>query len=239
MVYIDGFVAAVPAARKQDYITHAEGAAPMFREFGAARLVETWGDEVPDGTLTDFKRAVQAADDEVVVFGWFEFPSRAVRDEAQHRMNADPRMAAMGAAMPFDGKRMIFGGFESLLDTGDGTRGGYADGFLVAVPDEAKSAYVDIAELCAKVFMEHGAVRVVEAWEDDVPDGRLTDMRRAVQAKAGEKIVFSWIEWPSKASREASMKKVTDDPRMKMDMASMPFDTKRMIYGGFEVILEG
>lgn len=211
----------------------------MFREFGATRLVEAWGDEVPDGKLTDFKRAVQAGDDEVVVFGWFEFPDRAVRDAAQQRMSTDPRMAEMGAAMPFDGKRMIFGGFQPILDTGGIERGGYVDGFLVAVPDDAKAAYIDIAELCARVFMEHGAVRVVEAWEDDVPDGALTDMRRAVQAQAGEKIVFSFIEWATKAARETGMKKVTDDPRMQMDHDAFPFDAKRMIYGGFEVVLEG
>jgi len=239
MAYIDGFIAAVPTANRQAYISHAGDAAPLFRELGATRLVECWGDEVPDGKLTDFKGAVQAKDDEVVVFGWFEFPDKAVRDASQQRMHSDPRMAGMGAAMPFDGKRMIFGGFEPLLDTGDGTRGGYVDGFLVAVPEDAKAAYIDIAQLCATVFMEHGALRVVEAWEDDVPDGTLTDMRRAVQAKAAEKIVFSFIEWATKADREAGMKKVTDDPRMQMDHDAFPFDGKRMIYGGFEVVLEG
>ena len=239
MAYIDGFVAAVPAVNKERYRRHAEEAAPLFREFGATRLVETWGDEVPVGKLTDFKGAVQANDDEVVVFGWFEFPDKAARDAAQERMNSDPRMSGKGAAMPFDGKRMIFGGFEPLLDLGDGSRGGYVDGFLVAVPEDAKAAYVEIARLCADVFMGHGAVRVVEAWEDDVPDGTLTDMRRAVQAKAGEKIVFSWIEWTTRGDREASMKKVTEDPRMQMDHDSFPFDGKRMIYGSFEVIVEG
>lgn len=238
MTYIDGFVAAVPAANKEGYRQHADGAARLFREFGTVRLVETWGDDVPDGKLTDFKGAVAARDDEVVVFGWFEYPSRELRDQAHERMSSDPRMEGLGE-MPFDGKRMIFGGFKPLLDTGNGSRGRYVDGFLVPVPEGAKAAYAELARVCADVFMEHGAVRVVEAWEDDVPDGTLTDMRRAVKAKPGEKIVFSWIEWTTKADREASMKKVTDDPRMQMDHATFPFDGKRMIYGSFEVILEG
>jgi uncharacterized protein YbaA (DUF1428 family) len=116
MRYVEGFVAAVPAANKEIYRKHAAEAAPLFKEFGATRVVECWGDDVPDGTITDFRRAVQAKDGEVVVFSWFEYPSKEVRDAANEKMRADPRMRAMGDEMPFDGKRMIFGGFAPILD---------------------------------------------------------------------------------------------------------------------------
>jgi|SRR5690606_36487722 len=116
MSYIEGFVAAVPSANKQAYSDHVTEAAGLLKEFGATRVVECWGDDVPDGKITDFKRAVQAKEDEVVVFSWLEFPSRKVRDDAFEKMMSDPRMQAMGERMPFDGKRMIFGGFVPLLD---------------------------------------------------------------------------------------------------------------------------
>jgi uncharacterized protein YbaA (DUF1428 family) len=116
MTYVDGFVLAVPADKKEDYRKHAAEAAPLFKEFGATRMVECWGDDVPDGKLTDFRRSVQAKDNEVVVFSWIEYPSKEVRDAAQQKIMTDPRMEAMGQQMPFDGKRMIFGGFMPILD---------------------------------------------------------------------------------------------------------------------------
>ena len=114
MPYVDGFVAAVPAANKDTCIEHARQAAELFREFGALRLVEAWGDDVPDGTVTDFRRAVQAGDGEVVVFSWVEWPDKQTRDSGWQKMAADPRMQM--ADMPFDGKRMIYGGFAPILD---------------------------------------------------------------------------------------------------------------------------
>lgn len=116
MGYVDGFVVAVPEANKERYREQAAQAAVLFKEFGATRLVECWGDDVPDGKLTDFRGAVKAEPGEVVVFSWIEYPSREVRDAAQAKMMADPRMKAMGEQMAFDGKRMIFGGFAPLLD---------------------------------------------------------------------------------------------------------------------------
>ena len=115
MKYVDGFVVAVPAANKEAYHRLAAAATPLFKEFGATRIVECWGDDVPDGKLTDFRGAVKAQEDEVVVFSWIEYPSKAVRDAANEKMMNDPRMKALGE-MPFDGKRMIFGGFAPILD---------------------------------------------------------------------------------------------------------------------------
>ncbi len=112
----------------------------------------------------------------------------------------------------------------------------YVDGFVAAVPTANKAAYLEHARLAATVFKEHGALSIVECWGDDVPDGKLTSFPMAVQRKADETVVFAWITWPSRAIRDAGMKKVMDDPRMK-DM-KMPFDGQRMIYGGFQVVLD-
>ncbi|MFN3460656.1 MAG: DUF1428 domain-containing protein [Oceanibaculum sp.] len=116
MKYVEGFLAAVPAANKEIYKAHAAEAFPLFKEFGVTRMVECWEDDVPDGEVTDFRRAVQAKPDEKIVFAWFEYPSKEVRDEANRKMRSDPRMQQMGKSMPFDGKRMIFGGFVPILD---------------------------------------------------------------------------------------------------------------------------
>jgi len=114
MGYIEGFVVAVPTANRDAYRAVAAKAWVLLKEFGATRQVECWGDDVPDGKLTDFRRAVQANADETVVFSWIEFPSREVRDESHRRMMQDPRMKELD--MPFDGKRMIFGGFAPVFD---------------------------------------------------------------------------------------------------------------------------
>jgi uncharacterized protein YbaA (DUF1428 family) len=114
----------------------------------------------------------------------------------------------------------------------------YIDGFVIPVPAEKKEAYRQLAAIAAPVFREHGALEVVEAFEDDVPDGKMTDFRRAVQATNGEKIVFSWIIWPSRQARDEGNKKVMADPRMQPPGGEMPFDGKRMIFGGFESIVE-
>lgn len=238
MTYVEGFVVAVPAANKEAYRKHAEQALPLFKEFGVARMVECWGDDVPDGKVTDFKGAVQAKEDEVVVFSWFEYPSKTVRDAAVEKMMSDPRMATMGADMPFDGKRMIVGGFEAIVDdSGEGAMG-YADGYLVPVPAGNKEAYRALATKASQVFFDHGATRVVEAWGDDVPTGKVTDYARAVKAQGDENTVFSWVEWPSKEARQEGWKKVMEDERMKPDGSEMPFDGQRMIYGGFSPLVD-
>jgi len=117
MSYVDGFVLAVPAANKEAFRDVAAKMAPMFLEYGATRVVECWGDDVPDGKVTDFKGAVKAEDGEIVVFSWIEWPSKAVRDEASKKIMADPRMHP-SEGMPFDGKRMIYGGFEMIVNEG-------------------------------------------------------------------------------------------------------------------------
>jgi uncharacterized protein YbaA (DUF1428 family) len=114
MPYVDGFVVAVPADKRQEYVESASMFAKMFKEWGATRVVECWGDDVPDGKVTDFRRAVKAEPNEVVVFSWIEYPSKEVRAAAQKKMHTDERMK--NAKMVFDGQRMIFGGFAMVLD---------------------------------------------------------------------------------------------------------------------------
>ncbi len=115
MSYIDGFVIAVPTANKQKFVNHANEFDPMFMELGAIRILECWADDVPDGKVTDFRKAVQAKDDETVVFSWVEWPDKATRDSAMKKMMEDPRMES-ASPMPFDGKRMIFGGFTPVAE---------------------------------------------------------------------------------------------------------------------------
>ena len=114
----------------------------------------------------------------------------------------------------------------------------YVDGFVAAVPDANRDAYIAFARKFDPLFIEHGATRVMECWGDDVPDGKVTDFRRSVQAEEGETVVFSWIEWPDKATRDAGMEKVMKDPRMNPAYNPMPWDGARMIYGGFAAVLE-
>ena len=237
MTYVEGFILAVPKANKEAYRRHAAEAAPLFAEFGAIRLAETWGSDVPDGSVTDFRKAVQAKEDEEVLFSWFEYPSRAARDAANEKIMNDPRMKEMGASMPFDGKRMIFGGFAELLDRGSG-RGAYVDGFVLPVAHANREAYLALAEKAAAKFEEYGALRIVETWGDDIPDGKLTDFRRAVKAEEGENVVFSWIEWSDRAARDEAWPKIMADPDMHPDHGNMPFDGKRMFWGGFDMLLD-
>ncbi|CAN5320485.1 DUF1428 family protein [soil metagenome] len=114
----------------------------------------------------------------------------------------------------------------------------YIDGFLIAVPTANREAYTRIATTAAGVFKKHGALSVVETWGDDVPEGKLTSFPMAVQRKDDETVVFSWIVWPSKTARDDGMKQSMEDPALQSVMGSCPFDAKRMIFGGFEVIVD-
>ena len=116
MSYIDGFVAAVPTANRDAYKVHAETAAKIFKEFGALKVMECWGDDVPEGKVTSFTTAVQRKDDETAVFSWIVWPSKEARDEAWKKVMADGRMNPDTMPMPFDGKRMIYGGFVPIVE---------------------------------------------------------------------------------------------------------------------------
>ena len=115
----------------------------------------------------------------------------------------------------------------------------YVDGYILSVPRKNKADYIRLAEESAAVFKDHGALSVVESWADDVPDGELTSLPMAVKCEEGEDVVFSWIMWPSREARDAGNKAAMEDSRLQeWDMSKMPFDGKRMIFGGFTTIVE-
>lgn len=120
MSYIDGFVIAVPTANKEKFVAHAKMGDSVFIDVGATRVIECWGDDVPEGKVTDFRKAVDAKDDETVVFSWIEWPDKETRDAGMARMMSedfkDERMDPEKNPMPFDGKRLIFGGFSPVVD---------------------------------------------------------------------------------------------------------------------------
>lgn len=116
----------------------------------------------------------------------------------------------------------------------------YIDGYVVPVKTARKQEYVDVAAHMAKRFLEWGALRVVEAWGDDVPEGKVTDFKRAVGTEGSETVVFSWVEWPSKETRDAAMKKMETDPEMieSMKKPDPPLNMQRMIFGGFQPVVD-
>ena len=116
MTYVDGFVAAVPTTNREIYKKHAEAAAVVFKEHGALKFVECWGDDVPEGKVTSFPMAVKLQKDETVMFSWITWPSRQVRDTGMKKMMDDPRLQPDAHPMPFDGKRLIYGGFDMIVD---------------------------------------------------------------------------------------------------------------------------
>ncbi|GAB2684572.1 DUF1428 domain-containing protein [Aliiglaciecola aliphaticivorans] len=114
----------------------------------------------------------------------------------------------------------------------------YVDCFVAAVPSENKNKYLEHAKIAAEVFKECGALEIVENWGNEVPDGELTSLPLAVKAEQNETVVFSWVVWPSKQIRDEGWATVMDDPRMSPEINPMPFDGKRLIYGGFNTILK-
>lgn len=235
MMYFQGFVIPVKNENKQAYLDMAKKAAPIFAEHGATGTVECWGDDVMAGKITDLKKAVQANDAETVVLSWVWWPDKATCDAAAEKIMADDRMRPDGP-MPFDGQRLIYAGFEATFDTGEGGKFGYVDGVVASVPDGNRQGFIEHAAKTASLFREKGALRVVDGWGTDVPVGKVTDFRRAVQAKDGETVVFGWIEWPDKATRDAGMGALMQDPRMRETPAA--WNGPLAIFGGFTPILD-
>lgn len=242
MAYIDGFVIAIPTENKDKFVTHATLGDSTFIDHGATRVLECWQDDVPKGKVTDFFGAVDAKDDESVAFSWIEWPDKETRDRMYGQMDelskTDDRFSAEKNPMPFDGQRMIYGGFIPIVESGEGRRGSYVQGFIVPVRAEKREEYRKMATDVWDMFREYGALRVVEAWDDDVPEGKVTDFRRAVKAEADEKIVFSYMEWPSReVCNEASEKMMSDERMQTPEGMEMPFDPQRMVYGGFRPVV--
>lgn len=236
MTYFTGAVAAVPTANKAAYQQHVAAVWPLFQTYGASRMVESWGADVPKGKVTDFQGAVQAKEDESIVFSWIEWPDRATADAAFQKMQSDPAMASM-PAMPFDGSRMVFGGFAPIYEAGDDGAAGYYQGFLLAVPEGNKATYVKMAGEGWEHFRKGGCSGMVECWGEDVPHGKVTDFYRATKAEDGEVPVFSWTIWPDRATCDAASRAMEAEMG-DMDMSTMPFDGMRMMWGGFDPIFD-
>jgi uncharacterized protein YbaA (DUF1428 family) len=199
MTYVSGFLLAVPTANKEAYRKQAEEAWPMFKAYGAVGLVEGWGDDVPQGKVNCINSAVMRKPDETAMFSWVVWPDKKTSDEAEQKMMADMQGQPM-PEMPFDGKRMIVGGFQTIV--GD-------------------------------------AVSVVDAWGDNLPEGKVNDFHTAVLRKPDEAVVFSWINWKDKAARDAGWEKVMADPRMQeFGPHTVGADMGRMIYGSFVPLVD-
>lgn len=234
MSYFQGFVIPVKAENKEAYRAMATKAAPAFAEYGAIQTVECWEEDVPDGKLTDLRRAVKAEPGENIVYSWIWWPDKATCDAASEKIMADERMKPEGE-LPFDAQRMIYAGFEAVHDSG--ANGSF--GFVDAVVGSSSSDRATFAENAAKLdafFIREGAVRTVDGWGADVPDGQVTDFKRAVAAEDGETVIFGWIEWPDKATRDKAFEGMMQNPEL---TAITPgFDMKRAIFGGFAPILD-
>lgn len=177
MTYIDGFVIAVPTANRQKFIDHANMGDSVFMELGALRVVECWGDDVPEGKRTDFRRAVQATEEESVVSSWIEWPDKATRDDAMVRMQeimkTDPRMSEEHNPMPFDGARLIFGGFSPVVDLQAAAANKPGDFiWYELLTTDADAAQAFYAKVLPWTFADSGQAdmdyRIVRAPEHDV-----------------------------------------------------------------------
>lgn len=239
MAYYTGSVAPVPKESRDTYLQSLRRTWPLMRERGALRMVETWADDIQPGKQTDFLRAVQAKDGEAVTFAWIEWPDRATSDAAwADIMQNDKEMRQAMDEAQFDGRRMIFGGFQSFVADGSDRGGGWYQGFLTPVPAGNKDAFGKLAKSAwDEMFRPNGCLGNYESWGDDVPRGKLTDMYRAVDARDGEVIVLSWACWPDRATCEEAGRRM-EAAMEGQPMPEMPFDGKRMIWAGFETLFD-
>lgn len=236
MTCITGFIGAVPTANHDAFIQHAVLAAEAFGDLGLTSAMEAWGEDVPAGELTSFPKSVLAEDGETVIFSIYRWPDKATHDAAMQASTSDPRLDPAQNPMPFDARRVIWGNFEPILELGAPQPGGFFDGFVIPVPRSRKAEFEAFARFCDPIFMEHGAVWIAECWEVYLPDGVLTDFRRAVAATPDEAVVFSWVQWPDRAARDAGNARIYGDPRFSTQ--TCPFDMTRLIHGGFAPLLQ-
>jgi uncharacterized protein YbaA (DUF1428 family) len=236
MSYFTGSVIPVPHANRQIYIDHVKALWPVFRRCGATRMVENWSVDVPRGGNIDLYAAVNAREDEAVVFAWVEWPDSATADAAWQVMQTDPEMAAID--MPFDGRRMIFGGFAPVFEGGTDHDAGYIQGFVLAVPEANRAAYAKMASAAWEgEFRPRGSLGMTEGWGLDVPHGKETDFFRATKAADGEVPLFSWVAWPDKATCDVATTAM-EAGMTDQEWPDMPFDAARMMWGGFEPVFD-
>lgn len=239
MSYAHGFIAAVPQANRDVYRRHAKKVGEVFRENGASQVMECWEEEVPDGEVTSFPLAVRRKEGEAVVFSWYRWPSKEVADAGMKATMADERVRCEAGQVGkiFDGKRIIYGGFdvvaEKRADAGIDTP--YVHGMAAAVVASRREAYAKCAGEMGAILRERGALEVVDCWEEAVPEGELTSFPKAVLREEGEAVVFSWILWPSKEAGRAGMGAMREDARLAnlFEEIGGMMNLKRLIHGGF------
>ncbi|MEP2101930.1 MAG: DUF1428 domain-containing protein [Parasphingorhabdus sp.] len=236
MAYFQGFILPVPEKNKEAYRKMAQDVAPFFADYGALRTVECWGDNVPQGKTTDMYGAVNAVEGENIVFSWINWESKQACDEAAENMTKDKRMEEPGE-MPFDGMRMIYSGFELLGEKGENGPTGYVQGYVAPVEKQKREPFALMCATMREVAIDSGALHAIDGWAEKIEDGKLTDFKRAVKAETGEAVAFGFVEWPTKEAYERGSAKMREDKRMPPPGADMPVDGKRMIFGGFDVLL--
>lgn len=237
MGYFQGFLVPVPQDKKEAYRAMAADAVPYFEKYGMVRMVESWGVDVPHGEVTDMYRGIKAEEGENVVFSWVDWGTKEVCEKAHAAMMEDKDMEMPGE-MPFDGMRMAFAGFELLGEKGKGGRSGYVQGYLAPAPVGNRAAVETMTAAMRDIAIDAGALRAVDGWAEDIADGKVTDLKMPVAAKDGEAVVFGFHEWADQAAYEAGSAKMREDERMAQFAAEMPVDGKRMVFGGFEVLLD-
>lgn len=237
MTFIQGFLVPVPEGNKQAYREMAASAVPLFEKHGMVRMVECWADDVPRGETTDMYRGVDAEEGEIVVFSWVDWGSKEAWQKA-HKAFAEDEEMQEPPEMPFDGKRMVFAEFDVIGEAGPGGESSYVQGYVAPVPKANRDAFAEMCNGMREVMVDHGALRAVDGWADSIADGKVTDFQRAVKAKEDEAVAFGFVEWASKAAFEEAMAKMHDDERMPPPGSEMPLDGKRLIYGGFDVLLD-
>lgn len=237
MTYVDGFVIPVPKCNKSKFIDYGHRSDEVFVRHGASRIFECWQDNVARGALNDFFMGVDARDDEVIAFSWIEWRDKATRDQCMAVldgvMKADPHFDQTRNPLPFDGGRMLWGRFQVLVERGEPTFSPYVQGIVLAVPESRKEDFRRVAEKAWETLQGSGALRMIEAWEDEVPAGGQTDFFRMVMLEPGEKVVFSFIEWPSREACDAASLKMKT-----LAALELPFDCARVISGGFRPVVE-
>lgn len=237
MAFIQGFLVPVPEGNKEKYREMAASAVPMFEKHGMKRMVECWSEDVPRGETTDMYRATKAEDGEIVVFSWCDWGTKEAWEKAHKAFENDEEMEGP-AEIPFDGMRMTFAEFDTLGEAGDGGKSAYVQGYVAPVPKDGKDAFAAMCATMREVAIDSGALRAVDSYAASIADGNVTDFKRAVNAEKGEGVAFGFTEWASKADYEAGIAKMRDDDRMPPPGSDMPIDGKRLIFGGFEVLLD-
>ncbi len=238
MAYLQGFLAPVPEGNKDAYKKMASDVVPLFTDYGAQRIVECWGVEVPRGENTDMYRAVNAEDGDGIIFSWIDYDSEEAFKKGHDSMMQDERMKDAPENPPFDGMRMIYAGFDQLGESGAAGGAGYVQGYVAPVPAAKKAAYADMCETMRQVAIDAGALHAVDSWAENIEDGKVTDFKQAVQAEDGEAVAFGYVEWPSQEAFQQGMAKMQADKRMPGPGSDMPLDGKRLIFGGFEVLMD-